>query len=70
MADDDNVVPGSRAGQGDRDVDPSLDEARDRPDEIRASGHTDMPDFVSGPDYTGEIPRDDSGRAGGDVSES
>jgi hypothetical protein len=61
-------------GQGERDSDPEI--ARKRAEGVSGQGipaRTDMPDFTSGPGYTGQIPPEgseaDEGdwNAGGDV---
>jgi hypothetical protein len=47
---------GRDVGQGDRDADPEL--AREQQAAGNPGGHTAMPDFTSGPGYTGRIPRE------------
>ncbi|HEV8193862.1 MAG TPA: hypothetical protein VGP82_20630 [Ktedonobacterales bacterium] len=59
-------------GQGERDSDPEI--ARKRAEGVTGEGiptRTDMPDFTSGPGYTGQIPPEGTGEgdesAGSDV---
>jgi hypothetical protein len=60
MAEDESRSDERRhVGQGDRDSDPRIARARRRAAETGGTGiprRTDMPDFISGPGYTGEVP--------------
>jgi hypothetical protein len=74
MANDDvNRGPGRVIGQGSRDSDPQLARERRGGGGVGMPRRTDMPDFVCGPGYTGQIPPEGehSGQpdwhAGGDI---
>jgi hypothetical protein len=71
-------APPREVGQGDRDSDPEIARkiARKRAAGMTGEGipaRTDMPDFTSGPGYTGQIPPEGEGadeadwNAGGDI---
>lgn len=59
-------APGRDVGQGYRDSDPEL--ARKKQLSGKSGGHSDMPDFISGPAYTGQIPPEGDSPAEGDWS--
>lgn len=62
-------------GQGDRDVDAELAKEIAEGKHPLGKGHTAMPDFTSGPGYTGQIPPEGADTSerdlnrGGDISE-
>ncbi len=60
MEEDENRFDPERdVGQGERDSDPQIEKARRRAEAAGGTGiprRTDMPDFTSGPGYTGEVP--------------
>jgi hypothetical protein len=72
MAEEREMDLGKRArdiGQGDRDSDPEMSRIRKRAEETGGSGipaRTDMPDFTSGPGYTGQIPPETNSPEGAD----
>ena len=62
---------GRDVGQGDRDVDPDMARIRKRAEKTGGSGipaRTDMPDFTSGPGYTGQVPPETDTPEGADWS--
>ena len=59
-------TPRRNVGQGDRDSDPEL--ARKKQRSGKSGGHSDMPDFTSGPAYTGQIPPEGDSPEEGDWS--
>lgn len=60
MTNDDNVMntrgDERGAGQGQRDNDPELARRQRETGQAPGEGHSAMPDYVSGPGYTGQIP--------------
>lgn len=59
MANDDMDMNQMRdIGQGDRDGDPMIARARQETEGTSMPQHSAMPDFTSGPGYTGQIPPD------------
>lgn len=71
----DGMGPRQDVGQGDRDIDPELAREEAQGKQPLGEGHSAMPDFTSGPGYTGQIPLEGASasegelNAGGDTGE-